>query len=209
MRRSGVRGLYPWTEVEQRRIERFDSPEKIQKFLDLALYNTEGTPGIPSQVLKLKRAHCFDGALFAASVFSYHGEPALILDLCAVRDDDHILALFRRGKFYGAIAKSNYVGLRYREPIFSSVRELVLSYFESYFNLRGEKSLRSYSEPFDIMRQAGSIDWSQGTAVFDQIADRLIRSRHTKLLSAAQERALLRVDRRTFQAGLVGSRQKE
>ena len=201
-------GFYPWTESEQRAVSRLDSPEKIQKFLDLALYNTEGTPRVPGQVLKAKCAHCFDGAVFAASVLSFHGEPALILDLCAERDDDHILALFRRDGQYGAIAKSNYVGLRYREPIFKNIRELVLSYFESYFNLRREKSLREYSLPFDLKKAKG-ISWDQGAGVFDIIAEQLIESPHTKLITQKQRKALLRVDSRTFSAGLVGSRRKE
>lgn len=207
MARNGRTGLYPWTEGEKRQVARLDSPKKIQQFLDTALYNTEGIPRVPGAVLKAKRAHCFDGAVFAASVLSYHGEPPLILDLCAVRDDDHILALFKRGNCYGAIAKSNFVGLRYREPIFRNVRELVLSYFESYFNFLGEKGLREYSKPFDL-RRIKNIDWSQGASVFDGIADKLIDSPHTRLLTRAQEKALLRVDRRTFQAGLTGARIK-
>lgn len=201
-------GLYPWTESEQRVISRLDSPGKIQKFLDSALYNTAGVPRIPGGVLKSRCAHCFDGAVFAASVLSFHGEPPLILDLCASRDDDHILTLFRRGKYYGAIAKSNYVGLRYREPIFRTMRELVLSYVESYFNLRGEKSLREYSRPFDL-RKVKNINWAEGAGVFDLIAEQLIESPHTRLLTVQQERALLRVDPRTFQAGLTGARLKK
>jgi hypothetical protein len=200
-------GFYPWTESEQRTVSRLDSTEKIQRFLDKALYNTEGTPRIPGEVLKARCAHCFDGAVFAASVLSFHGEPAMILDLCAERDDDHILALFRRGGHYGAIAKSNYVGLRYREPIFNNIRELVLSYFESYFNLRREKSLREYSAPFDLRKVRG-IKWDQGSAVFDLIAEQLIESPHTRLITPQQKRALLRVDSRTFEAGLTGARRR-
>lgn len=205
--RTRSSGIYPWSESDQRRIMRLDCPAKIQRFLDQAEYNTSGIPAIPGEVLKSRRAHCFDGAVFAASVFSFHGEPALILDLCAVNDDDHILAIFKQGGCFGAVAKSNFVGLRYREPIFRNARELVLSYFESYFNLRRQKGLREFSEPFNLKEVSG-LDWHRGSAVFDVIADQLIASPHSRLISRRQEAALLTVDARTFQAGLVGSRLK-
>jgi hypothetical protein len=196
--------FFPWSATEESKIKKLNSPEKIQSFLDNAHYNLEGTPRVPSAVLKMKQAHCFDGAVFAASVLAYHGEPPLILDLCAVRDDDHILTIFKRGKYLGAIAKSNYVGLRFREPIFRTSRELVLSYFESYFNLEREKSLREYSEPFD-MRKVRKLDWSLGEGVFDQIAGQLVKAPHFSILSKIEARKLSRVDSRTFSAGLVGS----
>jgi hypothetical protein len=196
--------FFPWSLAQESKIEKFNTPEKIQAFLDQAQYNVEGTPRIPSHVLKMKKAHCFDGAVFAASVLAYHGEPPLILDLCAVRDDDHILAIYRQGPYLGAIAKSNYVGLRFREPIFKTARELVLSYFESYFNLQREKSLREYSEPFDL-RKIKQLEWSLEEGVFDQIAQQIVKARHFPILTKNQVRKLKRVDCRTFNAGLVGS----
>ena len=196
--------FFPWTPAQESKIDKLSTPEKIQIFLDNAQYNLEGTPRIPSEVLKMKRAHCFDGAVFAASVLAYHGEPPLILDLCAVRDDDHILAIYKKGQHFGAIAKSNYVGLRFREPIFKTTRELVLSYFESYFNLKREKSLREYSEPFDL-RNTQKLEWSKEVCVFDLIAEQLVKVKHYAILSKGQVQKLKRVDSRTFNAGLVGS----
>ena len=198
-----MKRFYSWPYELRRQIEGLNTPAKIQQFLDSCRYNLEGTPRVPLAVVKMRRAHCFDGAVFAASIFAYHGEPPLILDLCAVRDDDHILAIYRSGRYFGAVAKSNYTGLRFREPIFRNARELALSYFESYFNLRREKSLREYSEPFDL-RKVKTIDWLKPEVAFEQIAEALVRSPHRRILTGAQEQRLLRVDRRSFAAGLVG-----
>ena len=197
--------FYPWSEKDLVTVRKLQSAKDIQAYLDRLAYNLEGTPRIPGQVIKHKQAHCFDGALFAASVFSYHGEQPLILDLCAARDDDHILALYRSGKHYGAVAKSNYTGLRFREPIFKSIRELVLSYFESYFNLQREKSLRSYSEVLNL-NVLGKLNWQLDDQLFEQIAQRLVVLPHHHILAKGQEKMLAKVDTRTFAAGLVGLR---
>jgi hypothetical protein len=196
--------IYPWSIAEQKAIQRLNSPEKIQAFLDSTSYNKGGRPWWPSDVLAQRNAHCFDGALFAASVLGFHGEPPLILDMVASQDDDHILTIFRQGKYYGAISKSNYVGLRFREPIFRNTRELVLSYFESYYNHRKQKSLRGYSQPFDLRRVRGLV-WDRKVDVFEQVAQALFELPHKPLLSPMQERALSLVDNRSFSAGLVGA----
>ncbi len=196
--------IYPWSPSEQKVIQRLDSAEKIQLFLDQTTYNTGRYPLWPSDVLSQKCAHCFDGALFAASVLGYHGEKPLILDMTAWQDDDHILAIFRSGKHFGAISKSNYVGLRFREPIFRNVRELVLSYFESYYNHRKQKSLRGYSRPFDL-RKVRNLEWRREADVFENIAEALYALPHQSLLSPAQERSLCPVDKRSFSAGLYGA----
>lgn len=197
--------IYPWTPKEITRIKALKTPEKIQQFLDQALYNTGKKTLTPGEVLKFRRAHCFDGAIFAASVLGFHGYSPLILDLRAVRDDDHVLALFKRDGRFGAVAKSNYVGLRYREPIYKNVRELALSYFESYFNLQREKSLREYSLPFDLSKVLG-IHWERSEETFNLIAEQLDRSKHHTILRPSDVRQLALVDMRTFRAGKVGRR---
>jgi hypothetical protein len=132
------------------------SPERIQHFLDHDVaYNkeTEGeTIRSPRRVLRDLTGHCLEGALLAAAALRIHRQPPLLLDLGAVRDDDHVLAIFRRGGHWGAIAKSNYSGLRFREPVYRTTRELVISYFEHYFNEDGEKTLRNYSRPVNLAR---------------------------------------------------------
>src|SRR5947208_17132977 len=131
------------------------TPEKIQRFLDRLAYNKEhggATCRSPRGVLRDRTAHCMEGALFGAAGLRMMGHPPLLLDLEAVRDDDHVLAIFRVRGHWGALAKSNYSGLRYREPVYRTLRELAMSYFEHYYNLRREKTLRNYSRPGTLPR---------------------------------------------------------
>ena len=144
-----------------------------------------------------------DGALFAAAALRVQGHPPLILDLEAVFDDDHVLAVFRSNGCWGAIARSNYSGLRFREPIHPTIRSLVLSYFESFFNLRRQKTLRRYSRPVNLTR-FDAIHWMTSEEDLWDIPEYLVGVRHTRLLPARIEAHLSPVDRRMFVAGLVG-----
>ncbi|MBE0677378.1 MAG: hypothetical protein IH592_01305, partial [Bacteroidales bacterium] len=123
-------------------LKSLNSPVKIQEFLDSIPYNTTKRTLSPLLVLKERMAHCMDGGLLAASALRQLGYPPLIVDLSAENDDDHIIAVFREGTCWGAIAKSNTTVLRFREPVYRSLRELAMSYFEMYYNLKGHKSLR-------------------------------------------------------------------
>jgi hypothetical protein len=186
-------------------LRRLDSPERIQRFLDTEIsYNHEHTCRSPLGVLRKRTAQCLEGALFAAAALRAHGYPPLVLDLEAVRDDDHVLAVYKQRGHWGAIAKSNYAGLRFREPVYRTLRELVMSYFEHYFNLAAEKTLRSYSRPVNLSR-FDAIGWMTAHDDLWVISDHLFRIPHTPLLAGGQERRLSRVDRRLFEAGLVGT----
>ena len=147
---------------ERKLLRRLTTPEKIQRFLDDEIgYNKEpGGPTCrsPRRVLRDRLAHCMEGALFGAAALGLLDFPPLLLDLEAVRDDDHVLAIFRSRGHWGAIAKSNYSGLRFREPVYRTLRELVMSYFEHYYNPAGEKTLRRYSRPVNLARFNG-IHW--------------------------------------------------
>jgi hypothetical protein len=201
-RRNAPRPADGWTRGELATLRRLDSPGRIQEFLDGLAYRAEDAPGSPRRVLAERRAHCYDGALFAAAALRRLGHPPLLLDLQAVRDDDHVLAVFRARGHLGALAKSNFVGLRFREPVFRTLRELVLSYFESYFNLEGEKTLRAFSGPFDLSR-FDRLDWTFRDDALPHIAERLDGSLHFRILKPGMERALLRVDSRSMRAGMV------
>jgi hypothetical protein len=144
-----------------------------------------------------------DGALFAAAALRVLGHRPLILDLEAVQDDDHVLALYRRNGLWGAVARSNYSGLRFREPLFRTIRDLVLSYVEGYFNLRRQKTLRRYSRPFDLSF-FDARNWMTTDEDLWEIPNHLVGIRHYRLLTPAQERALAPVSRVVFDAGLVG-----
>jgi hypothetical protein len=186
---------------------RLTAPEKIQRFLDELAYNKEpggATCFSPRLVLRQRRAHCMEGALFAAAALRVLGYPPLLVDLEAVRDDDHVLAVFRRGGHWGALAKSNYSGLRYREPVYRTLRELAMSYFEHYFNLSGEKTLRRYSRPVNLAR-FDRIGWMTSEEDVWAIPEHLVTISHTPLLSREQERSLSRMDARLMAAGQVGT----
>ncbi len=193
-----------WTPDEERTLAALDSPLRIQEFLDAIPYSTDPIYRSPRGVLRDRRAHCFDGAVFAAAALERLGHPPLVLDLRAVRDDDHVIALFRRDGHWGAVAKSNCAGLRFREPIHRTLRELALSYFEFYFNVESEKTLRSYSPAVDL-RRWDVAGWRTDDTAMAAIADRLDAVRHYPLLSPAMIEALGAVDSRTYAAGMLGA----
>jgi len=155
-------------------------------------------------VLRDRTAHCLEGALMAAAALRVHGFPPLLLDLEAVRDDDHVLAVFRVRTHWGAIAKSNFAGLRYREPVYRTLRELAISYFEHYYNLKGEKTLRAYSRPVNLKR-FDSISWMTSEEDVWAIPEHLVVIPHIPLLTPGMERKLARMDARLFAAGQVGA----
>ena len=140
----------------------------------------------------------------AAAALSYHGDPPLLVDLTAVRDDDHVLAVFRRKGLWGAVAKSNYSGLRSREPVYRTLRELVMSYFEHYYNLRGEKTLRGYSRPVNLDRFRQKL-WISAPKDVWFIPEYLCEIGHFAIAPDTSIRMLNRMDRRLFAAGRLGA----
>jgi hypothetical protein len=151
-----------------------------------------------------KSANCFEGALFAAAALRRLGHAPLIVDLYAVNDDDHVLAVFRSKGAWGAVAKSNTTTLRYRDPIYRDLRELVLSYFEGYFNVYGVKTLRSYSRPLDL-RRFDRRQWMTTDEDLGYIGDELNRIAHVPIVSASRARSLRPADRDEVKACFLGS----
>ncbi len=182
-----------------------DTPARIQAFLDGIPYSEEEKYRCPRQVLSDHKAHCFDGALFAAAALRQIGYPPLVLDMLPVpfRDDDHMLALYKIDGHWGALAKSNFVGLRYREPIYRTLRELVLSYFEDFYNLAKEKTLRSYTVPLNL-QVYDHLNWMASDVSMMEIAHHLEKLRRYPVLTPNMEARLASVDERFYQAGLVG-----
>ena len=168
-------------------------------------YHHASTAWSPRRVLRERTAHCLEGAIFAAAALRTLGFPPLLLDLEAVQDTDHVIAVYQLDGHWGAIAKSNFSGLRYREPVYRTVRELVMSYFEGYVNYRGERTLRAYSRPIDLAR-FDRRGWMTTDGELWWVAEHLVGVRHQRLLTAAMERRLVRVDRRALAAALVGHR---
>lgn len=137
------------TKEEKRVFEKLNTPQKIQDFLETFPINFEEngeTLYSPRNVLKNKKAHCFEGALFATAALLYHKKETLLLDLqTTLSDEAHVVTLFKKNGKWGAISKTNHASLRYRDPVYKTVRELAMSYFHEYFKNTGEKTLRSYA----------------------------------------------------------------
>jgi hypothetical protein len=182
------------------------SPEKIQAYLDGIAYSADEINRCPLRVLHDRKAHCYDGAFMAAAALRRIGHPPIVVDLMPEpdRDDDHLLAVFKRHDLYGALAKSNFVGLRYREPIHRSLRELVLSYFEDYFNVEGEKTLRAYTRPLNLAA-FDKLGWELRDDGVDAVAERLWELRRFELFPRQVAESLSPVDRRSLAGGLYGS----
>ncbi len=158
----------------------FKKPHDIQLFLNNITYNPEYVTRSPKLVLKHKVANCFEGALFAAAALRMLGYKPLIVDMMAKNDDDHVIAIFKKYDLFGAVAKSNTTVLRFREPVYRTVRELVMSYFDFYFNTLGEKSLISYSNPVDLAK-FDKYNWMTTENDLEFIGDYLFEIHHTKI----------------------------
>ncbi len=194
------------TRTEARRISGLTSPFKIQTFLDGIEYSEEVRYRCPLTVLRDMKGHCFDGALFAAAMLRRIGHPPLILDIIPNdNDDDHLLALYKTRGHWGAVAKSNYTGLRFREPIHRTVRELIISYFEVFFNAIGEKTMRAYTRPLDL-KEFDKLQWEINDESLDAIADRLDEIQKVRPLTPEMIRNLAFADERSVKAGLLGAK---
>jgi len=201
--------VFDFFDAHERKIFRhMNSPAKIQKFLDDEIgYNLEPrghTCYSPRRVLRERVAHCMEGALLGALALRRLGYPPLLVDLEAVRDTDHVLAVYRVEGRWGAVAKSDYSGLRSREPVYSTIRELAISYFEHFFNPRGEKTLRAYSRPVSLARFDRNIAWMSTFNEVWEIPEYLCGIPHTNLLTKIMERRLARMDQRLYAAGRLG-----
>ena len=193
------------TKEQQEVWSSLDHPEAVQAYLDSIPYSAEDANRCVVSVLRDRQAHCLDGGLFAAAALERLGYPPLILDLLPEpgKDDDHVLALFKGQDGWGCLAKSNFSGLRYRAPVYRNLRELVMSYFEDYFNLDGERCLRGYTRPVDL-RRYNRFQWRSTDHGADVIEQRLKKLKPVRLFSAETAATLGKVDRRSYEAGMLG-----
>jgi hypothetical protein len=177
--------------TEGRVLLALETPQLIQEFLIGLHANFErGGDTLRSVrgVLRHRQAHCIEAAFAAACALWLRGEPPLIMDLTAKGDSDHIVTLFRRGRCWGAISKSNHVWLRWRDPVYRSPRELAMSYFHEYTN-KQRKTLRTYSVPIDLRRFPTHM-WVTNEEDCWEVGAALDDVRHYRLISSAQARRL-------------------
>jgi hypothetical protein len=193
-----------WNKEEIKLLKTLDNPDKIQAFLDSIDYNPNYECRSPRWVMKKRSAHCFEGAIFAASALQFIGYKPLIIDMKAENDDDHVIAVFKKIGYWGAIAKSNFTSLRYREPVYRSLRELIMSYFDFFFNTDGSKSLRSYSRPFDLTFLE-SLNWQTTDDDLEYIGDKIESLLHYPVATKKMISQLYKASDTMMKAGMLGS----
>lgn len=195
--------LASFSPAELRKLRSFKDPHGIQKFLDDTSYHLADTAWSPRLVLREQTSHCLEGAIFASAALRALGFPPLVIDFEAENDTDHVLAVYRVKGHWGAIAKSNYTGCRYREPVYRTLRELAMSYFNVYFNMRRERTLRTYSRPVTLAR-FDRLQWMTTEQPIWFIPYYLLEIPHVKLLKAGMSSRLHRVDDRLFRGETLG-----
>jgi hypothetical protein len=199
--------MFGLTAREIAALRALSTPEKVQAYLDSLRYNLEEdgeTLRSPRRVLRDRTAHCAEGAFLAAAAFRVNGRPPLVVDLVAVRDDDHVLAVYRERGLWGAVALSKFAGLRFRAPVYRTLRELVMSYFDDYYNWDAERTLRAYSRPVSLAR-FDRISWMASEEDLWPIVEHLAAIPHRSLVAPAVARRLPKLDKRTYDAGLLGA----
>ena len=196
--------MIDWNLEEIEFMKNLPDPDRIQSFLDSIDYNPNYECRSPRWVIRKRSAHCFEGALFAAAALEFIGYKPLIVDMKSFNDDDHVIAVFKEHGYWGSVAKSNFTSLRFREPVYRSLRELIMSYFDFYFNLNGDKSLRSYSRPLDLSVYNGR-HWSTTDEDLEYIGDKLESMYHYPVIDERMINNLKKASDIMMQAGMLGS----
>jgi hypothetical protein len=204
MSESKFEGLL--TTEEKALVASLNTPYTIQAFLDQTPYSPENANRCPLMVMRERLAHCLDGALFGAAMLRRLGYPPLILDMLPEpgTDDDHVLAIYKVDGCWGAVAKSNFSGLRYREPVFRTLRELVMSYFEDFFNVHGQKTMRAYSRPVNLAAY-DRCGWEWKNEGVDFIEQHLFTLKRVPVISPLAAGRLSNTDPLAYQAGMLGT----
>jgi hypothetical protein len=193
-----------WTAAEGAALAKLETPAKIQNWLNAIAYDPAPGTASPRRVLREGKANCFEGALFAGAALRFHSRPPLLVDMRSHNDDDHVLAVFKHNGAWGCVAKSNFTVLRFREPVYRTIRELMASYFDVFFNAIGEKTLREYSVPFNLAK-FDARNWMTTEEDISWIGDELDLARHTRFMTPAQIRDLHLTDPTLVKAGLLGA----
>ena len=204
MNKDQTNHLHYFSEEEEKFFRQFKKPYDIQLYLNKIKYNPDYITNSPRKIILNNRANCFEGALFAAAALRMMGHKPLIVDFMADNDDDHVIALFKQNNFYGAVAKSNTTTLRFREPVYRTLRELVMSYFDFYINTLGDKSLRSYSNPVNLSK-FDKYNWMTTDNDLEFIGDYLFEIFHHNILEKKLIRTLSIADEDLINVCFSGS----
>jgi len=198
--------MYGFSKEEVKLFKSLNNPKKIQDFINKIPINKEpegDTCISPKQVLLQNRAHCIEGAMLAATIFRFHNQPPLVLDLTSnSKDFDHVVAVFKKDGYWGAISKTNHAVLRYREPVYKTIRELVLSYFHEYFLDNGKKTLRTYSMPINLSKFDNK-NWMTSEKNVWFVADHLVKVKHYPIVNKKQIHFLRTAEPIEIEAGKI------
>jgi len=138
----------------RKKFNSLNTPFVIQEYLHSLTYKGEVRDRSPLNAMLDGQAHCLDGGFLAALCLWRIGFKPLLIDIVPDPgvDDDHVLALYQIEGCWGALAKTNYINLGFREPVYKNLRELVMTYFEHYVSIRRQKCLTGYTRIFDASR---------------------------------------------------------
>lgn len=196
--------MFGLEEKEFQILKSLDNPKKIQDFLNKIPINFEekgDTCMSPRMVLKKWKAHCIEGAMVAALALRIHGKKPLVVDMTASKKDfDHVICVFKENGKWGAVSKTNHAVLRYREPVYKDIRELVMSFFHEYFDDNGTKTLRSYSAPVNLER-FDKLNWICSEEDVWFVSDYMAEVKHFPILTRSQISKLRKADPIEIEAG--------
>ncbi len=193
-----------WTPTEKKFLRSLNTPDKIQTHLDELIYNPENAASSPRYVMLTNEGHCLEGCLLAAAALELQGHKPLIVDLRAYKDDDHVLTVYKTKTGWGSISKSNTTLLSGREPFYKNIHELVMSYFNFYFNVAGQLSLYAYSEPINLNRY-NLWNWRTTEDNLEDMGIAFCDEVHYELASIAQLKKLAKVKDRLKEACFLGA----
>jgi hypothetical protein len=198
--------MFSLTKEELQILKRLKTPAGIQDFINKIPINYDDEKDTclsPREVLKQNKAHCIEGAMLAALALRINGHKPLLVDLTATKDDyDHVIAVFKKDGKWGAISKSNHAVLRYREPVYNSIRELVMSYFHEYFDNKGRKNLRSYTRPVNLSI-FDKKEWATSNGSVWFVPEHLVRVKHYRIITKKQVRSLRKADKIEIATGKI------
>lgn len=172
-----------FTKREWEIVQSHRTPERVQQFLRSIPYNREldgETCYSFRRVLRENRAHCLEGALAAAVILEQHGYPPVVVSIESQDRLDHVLLLFKRNGRLGSVARSRDIGLHGRKPVFRTVRDLVMSYFETYVDSTGRITGYGAASLYEL----GSYDWRFSTRNVRKVERYLQDIPHTALPSS-------------------------
>jgi hypothetical protein len=197
--------MFLFTQKEKALFKKLNTPAKVQDFLNELKFNFETggeTLKSPLFTLRARKAHCFEGALLGAYILSLHGFTPYIMHLKSAEEDyDHVIAPFKIGRFWGALSKTNHAVLRYREPVYKNIRELLMSYFHEYFLDSGKKTLRQYSALFNL--NTLKADWATSDKDLWYIDKKLDKIKHYDVVPKSYLKKLRKADKIEIKAGKI------